>query len=388
MDEMKAPAATETPPAAMTPHEELANGIATMLSYSGTTIDNPTLQSMADEVFKGSRGAGTYNPRDAYDAMEAGVNRYIEQSGIVDFADPAGTMARLRQLISRLPRQTDRTERQVEFQQFSTPPEEAFLVAYAAGIKPGMVVVEPSAGTGDIAVMARIAGARVIVNEIDPVRAGLLRAQGFETHMVDAELLDGMLPQDVKPDIIVMNPPFSATGGRVAGHDTAFGGRHVKQALLRVNKGGRVVSVVGTGMAHGKPKMDSWWQEIEGKFTVRANVGIDGASYGKYGTTFDNNILVIDKTGPTPGLTRVEKIESIIRGEGQSPADALSMLEPLAKENINERLEQSGRPGNTASVQGSTGTPPVAPGATSGRGNYSQRPGAGDVRPNGSATVN
>lgn len=367
MDELKTQASS-TPQAAKTPHEELANGIAAMLSHSGTTIDNPTLQSMADEVFKGSRGAGTYNPRDAYDAMEAGVNRYIEQSGIVDFADPIGTMARLRELISRLPRQTDRTERQVEFQQFSTPPEEAFLVAYAAGIKPGMVVVEPSAGTGDIAVMARIAGARVIVNEIDPVRAGLLRAQGFETYTVDAELLDGMLPQDVKPDIIVMNPPFSATGGRVASHDTAFGGRHVKQALLRVNKGGRVVSVVGTGMAHGKPKMDSWWQEIEGKFTVRANVGIDGASYGKYGTTFDNNILVIDKTGPTPGLTRAEKIENIIRGEGQSPADALSMLTPLAKEDINERLEQSGKPSDTTGVQDATGTPPIPPGSTPGVG--------------------
>ena len=44
------------------------------------------------------------------------------------------------------------------------------MVVKAAALCAGMTVLEPSAGTGNIAVLARLAGAQVDTNEIDPRR--------------------------------------------------------------------------------------------------------------------------------------------------------------------------------------------------------------------------
>ena len=90
-------------------------------------------------------------------------------------------------------------------------------------------------------------------NEIDPRRRELLALQGFEPTALDAERLDNLLPLEKTYHAIVMNPPFSATGGRVNGHRTAFGARHIEQALLRLKPGGRLVAIVGRGMAADRP---------------------------------------------------------------------------------------------------------------------------------------
>ena len=137
--------------------------------------------------------------------MEAAVLLHIEKTGAVKFDDPAGTLERLNTIMAQVARQTDRTDEQIKLQQFSTPPTEAFAVVRAAGDLRGVTVLEPSAGTGSLAVMARIAGAHVVTNEIAPRRRALLEAMGFETHAVDAELLDGTLPTDVKPQVIVIS---------------------------------------------------------------------------------------------------------------------------------------------------------------------------------------
>ena len=63
--------------------------------------------------------------------------------------------------------------------------------------------------------------------------------------------------------------------------------------------GGRLVAIVGNGMDNSKPSFKAWWKKIGRDYTVRANVGIDGSEYRKYGTSFDNNIIVIDKIKPS-----------------------------------------------------------------------------------------
>ncbi|MBI5683559.1 MAG: strawberry notch family protein [Verrucomicrobia bacterium] len=308
-------------------HVELARLVADALQR-GEKLDNAGLLKMAEQAFGGTRGQGTFTPRDAYDAMEAGLNRYIEQSGIVDFSDPAGTLKRLLEVTDRLARQDDRTKGQVELQQFSTPPGEAFLAVHALGDIRGLLALEPSAGNGSIATMLRIAGAKVACNEIDPRRAALLRWQGFDVTGVDAELLNSLLPPEIRPDVVAMNPPFSSKVG-VKAHKTEFGARHVAEALARVKAGGRVVAIVGTGMAHERPNFGKWWDGIEKKYTVRANVGVSGKFYGKFGTGFDNQILVLDKTGPTPGKDRAERLTSIVRGSNLTPEQVLERLAPI-----------------------------------------------------------
>ena len=47
------------------------------------------------------------------------------------------------------------------------------------------------------------------------------------------------------------------------------------------------------------------------KYNVRANIGIDGENYRKYGTSFDIQLVVIDKTGPTTGTTLTGKVKDL-----------------------------------------------------------------------------
>lgn len=209
-----------------------------------SAFDNPAVSRLAREIFGSSAGYA----RDAYDAAEAGFNIYLNRIGL-DMGDVRSAMDKLLAEQARMPRQTRRDDVQVELQQFSTPPAEALLVVMAAALWPGMTVLEPSAGTGNIAVLARLTGADVETNEIDERRRSLLALQGFSPTAFDAERLDNLLPPDKVYDAIVMNPPFSATGGRVQGHSTEFGARHVEQALLRLKPGGRLVAIVGRGMA-------------------------------------------------------------------------------------------------------------------------------------------
>src|ERR1051325_71242 len=143
----------------------------------GEPFDNPKLTRTAERIFGGSRAQGKYTPRDAYDAAEIAVNNYLfekhaKQLMQMDVTEALASV--LRPLIKRLPTQTDRTLEQNELQQFSTPPTLAFVAARLLNPKPSDIVLEPSAGTGSLAIWPRAVGARVICNETSPRRSSLL----------------------------------------------------------------------------------------------------------------------------------------------------------------------------------------------------------------------
>jgi len=290
-------------------------------------FDNHKIAEFSRDVFGHSAG----HAREAYDAAEAGMNIYIQRSA-PDLSDFVAATKTLLALQERMPRQNRRDERQIELQQFSTPPTLALLVVTTAALRAGMKVLEPSAGTGNIAVLARLAGADVDVNEIDERRKVLLELQEFAPTAFDAERLDNLLPIDQRYDAIVMNPPFSATGGRVRGHSTEFGARHIEQALLRLKPGGRLVAIVGRGMALDRPKFRAWWADIQGRFRVRANVGLDGNAYARFGTTFDHQIIVVDDDGAT------EHESDIITGSKLPLEEAYERLKEISKEDIVGRI--------------------------------------------------
>lgn len=339
----------ETDADGLTPHDgggisfgliHLARRVAALLeSDADTSINNRRLNVLAAE----SLGHAAGHARDMYDAAETGMNIHIARSGL-DLIDVPSSIDLLLAMQERMPLQMRRDVTQIELQQFSTPPTEALLVVGAAALRPGMVVLEPSAGTGNIAVLARLTGANVDANEIDERRRSLLELQGFTPTAFDAERLDNLLPPDKHYDAVVMNPPFSSTGGRVNGHNTLFGARHVEQALLRLKPGGRLVAIVGRGMALDRAKFRAWWAKIEGRFRVRANVGIDGGAYGKFGTTFDHQIIVIDNDGST------DSEFSIVTAAGLSVHEAWNRLKQLGQEDIHGRIRRLN------SVEGSHGS--------------------------------
>ena len=300
---------------------------------AGEYFDNLKLTEITDKEFGGTRAQGRYTSRDAYDALEVAVNKHLETSAKelmrADFNCAVKSI--LRPLIERLPRQSDRTLEQTELQQFSTPPTIAYLVARLLNPQSIDSILEPSAGTGSLAIWPRSVGAATICNEINPRRRALLtQALAFETYGVDAEIIDDLLPGEVQPTAVLMNPPFSATGGRVVKHSTRYGARHIESALRRLRPGGRLVAIAGEGMNFTRSAFSEWWQHIAGKYNVRSNLHLDGREYGKYGTTFGLQIIVIDKTGKTPGDSWKEQLKNIIWRDADTIEDAWAALSDIA----------------------------------------------------------
>ena len=306
----------------------LALRLAEQLDKEGE-ITSKLLTEQANRAFGGTQAEGVYSSKDAYDAMEAAFNIHLFNTENADWTDQDAAWATnkaidLTSRIQKLPTQTRRDEEMDEFQQFSTPPALSFVASWVANVKPGDVMLEPQAGTGDLAIWSKIVGAEIVLNELSSRRQALLadlfpQAKLFKEN---AEQLDNVLPKDIVPTVIVMNPPFSSTAGRVQGQrDTTNGARHIEQSLKRLQYGGRLVAIVGNGMAADRPAFSKWWGELQKKYTVRANVGISGKEYAKYGTTFDNQILVIDKTGATT--------QPVLTGKVESVADLPTLLEGI-----------------------------------------------------------
>jgi hypothetical protein len=301
----------------------------------GEPFDNPKLTRTADRVFGGSRAQGKYTPRDAYDAVEIAVNSYLLEKHAAELMQmdvPEALASVLRPLMQRLPRQTDRTLEQNELQQFSTPPTLAYLAARLLNPKPDDIVLEPSAGTGSLAIWPRALGAKVICNETSLRRFSLLRCVlNFDPFPLDAEFIDDLLPTDIQPNAVLMNPPFSSTSGRVKSTNPIYGARHVASALRRLKDCGRLVAIVSEAMSFHHPSFSEWWQRIACLCNIRANLTLDGKEYAKYGAAPDVQILVIDKTGATAGANWQEQLKQISWGRAATLEDAWEALKHLVE---------------------------------------------------------
>ena len=161
-----------TPPASPTPiaprsrpstHDALYTAATTLLPVleAGRPLDAKALRDAMIRAFGADDARGAWVWKDAYEAAEAAVVLFIRRHGRTmrrhAGAGPDGPTAMLRMLeaVAALePSHTRRSEDQVRLQQFSTPLPLAYAALQAAAIQPGDVVLEPSAGTGMLAVMA------------------------------------------------------------------------------------------------------------------------------------------------------------------------------------------------------------------------------------------
>jgi hypothetical protein len=333
----------------ISPHENIANWVRDQIS-AGKTFTSKELFDKSDEAYGGTQAQGKYTPKDAYDALELGINQYLLENGYGNYSyqlrkgdtvqDAVQSVRDLERLLERIPTQTKRTAEQDQFQQFSTPPTYAYVANWVANVDENDTYLEPSAGIGGLAVYGKMAGAKVIVNELSPRRREVLSSLPFDRVVSeDAAQLNNILPKDIKPTVVVMNPPFSAAAGRLSKNDNSIGAQHVLQALKRLQPGGRLVAIVGRGMAMDRATMRKWWDDVRAVYNVRANVGIDGKGYQKYGTTFDNQIIVIDKTGPTTG--------EIITGNVDNIAEAIPLLKGVRDDRTRETITQKQEPRGT-----------------------------------------
>lgn len=402
-----APAPTPTPatpPAAPAGTVDLREAVAKLAKIiSGGPLSKQQASDILAMAYGGTMAEGKFDAKDLGDAIEMAVNKTLlddKHMGVfVAGSSPAAAIdnvRRIKLLIARLPTQTTRTKEQDRLQQFSTIPSEAYVAAWVAHLNPADVVLEPSAGVGGLAVFAKAAGAHVIGNELSDRRADLLAQTGIADQISrhNAEHIHALLTPAIQagalrqPTAVIMNPPFS-NAANTSASNTLVGAKHIEAALHLLPEGGRLVAIVGSGMTEqdygvgsGRratgAQFKTWWKAIKAKYNVRANIQVSGKEYAKYGTTFDNQLVVIDKTGPTPEsgtvAGRVEKVE-----------DLIPLLERIRNERPTLATTQPtpAKPGSPAPSPSGGGAPnggsnsPVEPGAPGqpGRPGGTARPG-------------
>ena len=265
----------------------------------GERIDAPMLRAAMESAFGASDAAGAWDWKTAYDACEAATVLFLRKYGKALFrkaASPALRLSALSKIAGLLPTHTRRSEEAQTFQQFSTPIPLGLVAATAAAITPTDRVLEPSAGTGLLAILAEIAGSTLVLNELAEMRAGLLSClfPAVPVTRFDAAQIDDHLDPNAVPSIVLMNPPFSVMAnveGRVA--DAAS--RHIASALARLAPGGRLVTITGANFAPDNPAWTSAFVRLQERGRVVFSAAIDGAVYAKHGTTFPTRLTVFDR---------------------------------------------------------------------------------------------
>ena len=292
------------PPTSETALFEAAKALLPVLT-AGRPLDANVLRDAMTRAFGASDAEGAWVWKDAYEAAEAAVVLFLKRYGRAmrrragaGPEGPAAMLAMLQKLSSLEPSHTKRSEDQIRLQQFSTPLGLAYAALRAAAIRAGDVVLEPSAGTGMLAVMAECAlggeGA-LHLNEIANTRAGLL-ARLFPDASVtrhNAEAIADHLP-GVRADVVLMNPPFSATPGVSRNrHDADL--RHIRSAFFALAPGGRLVAITSAGCVPGDAAWNSVFSPIEAPARVVFTMEIEGRAYARRGTSFDTRLTVIDR---------------------------------------------------------------------------------------------
>ena len=285
---------------------------------AGKLLGAATLRDAMTEAFGATDAEGGWVWKDAYEAAEAAVVLFVQRYGRgmrrnagAGSDGPRRMLAMLDAVAALEPSHTRRSEEQVRLQQFSTPLPLAYAALQAAAIRPGDVVLEPSAGTGMLAVMAqcalgdRAAGA-LHLNEYAQTRARLL-TQLFPRAVVtafNAEAIADRL-RDVRPTVVLMNPPFSATPGvdRIT-RDADL--RHVRSAASMLPPGGRLVTITSAHCAPG---------DTVGRLDPPARcvftMAIDGRAYARRGTGFDTRLTVLERgAGPAVELDGSARAEN------------------------------------------------------------------------------
>ena len=271
-----------------TPSVTAARAVAAAIAGTGPLRRDKLLWFM-EQAHGGSCADGRWSLRDAYDVLE--LAQVFHLAAAVLPATPETCLTALIALGAKLPTHTVRSEEQIALQQFSTPAPIAYLAALAARIAPTDVVLEPSAGTGLLAAFARRAGARLILNEIDPTRAEMLEAAFPDTIVTrhDGELIHDLLPVGLRPTAVLINPPFSRSVGRHA--DPVASLRHLRAALQRLGPDGRCAAILPDRI---DPSSGAWLKATAG-CALTLHLLLPAGAFAKHGTGQPVKIMVLEK---------------------------------------------------------------------------------------------
>jgi protein-L-isoaspartate O-methyltransferase len=141
---------------------------------------------------------------------------------------------------------------------FPTPSDLAGVLVHKARLGPGDVVLEPSAGKGDLADIVRNVGCEVDCLEVNPRLCEILTLKGHRVIGEDCLTYD----YERLYDAIIMNPPFEKGQDR----------EHIRFMYDGLKDGGRLVAVCSLGPLQRGFQADQafrdWLKEVDAEIDM------------------------------------------------------------------------------------------------------------------------
>ncbi|MEI6644138.1 MAG: strawberry notch family protein [Novosphingobium sp.] len=300
----------------------VAHAVAARFTRS-EAITRRVLNAELSAQFGGSDATGRWSVRDANAALEIAQVIWLQDQPAIGLdASPLTAAEFFGRLESLVPRQATRSDEQIELQQFATPPRLAWLAARACCIARGDLVLEPSAGTGMLALWADKAGARLALNELSALRRDclghLFPVASITGH--DAELIDDLLGAAPRPAVVLMNPPYS--WGAERGHDGRTAARHLRSAWNRLAPGGRLTAIMPEWFDIGR-----FLSRVTSPAALRLNVAIE-RGFVAQGTSITTRLLVLDKVDAAsdPAIARSSDLAEVCALVDAVPARAIASV--------------------------------------------------------------
>jgi len=210
-------------------------------------------------------------------------------------ASPAAMLPMLAKIAILLPTHTRRSEESEALQQFSTPIMLGLAVSAAAAITPDDIVLEPSAGTGLLAILAELSGASLVLNELAETRAELLSllfpwvaVTRFDAAHIDDHLDIASSKRRANEPAILGHCQRRSPHGRccLAAHRVGLGAAPRKAAGW---------SRSPDELFSGKFGLARCLRPVAGMWRVVFSAAIAGAVFAKHGTTIETRLTVIDR---------------------------------------------------------------------------------------------
>lgn len=266
---------------------------------AGTQLQAAHLRQAMQKACGQSDTSGAWIWKDAYEATEIAQILMMQRYGAAmkksakdlhSFIDMTSCLAAL------VPTHTRRSEDMIALQQFSTPLPLAAIAAAAAAFNPNDVLLEPSAGTGMLALFGDIAGGKLHLNEIADTRRDILRALFPDAQIsnLDAASIDDRLERSVRPSVVIMNPPFSVAQ-KVEGRFKAATANHILSALARLQPGGRLVAITGSNFNPTTSSFRNAFDRLTSIGRIVLSAPIAGKVFARHGTNVETRLTVIDK---------------------------------------------------------------------------------------------
>ena len=228
---------------------------------------------------------------------------------------------------------------------FPTPEPVAQQMAEALDVQPGMRVLEPSAGKGNLADAVRAAQPDAVIDTVEQSSTlrEILRAKGYD--------LVGQTFEDFTPeapyDRVIMNPPFS----------DGLDADHVRKAYDLLKPGGKLIAITGEGIffrsdAKSKAFRD-WLDGVGGTSEKMADAFMDRREVKTTGVA--SRLVTIEKPGASDAAAEPYSKDALqaafnLTPEQAEAADVLVQAMGLDTDQI--RVAKGGQPGDGALRQG------------------------------------